>query len=82
MDFNKLTQSNQQALQQAQSMAIDRGHQGVDTEHLLLALLQQPDGLVPRLFDKLGRPADVVATELNRALQKRTSVTGPGAPGG
>ena len=81
MDFSKLTQSNQQALQQAQSSAIERGHQAVDTEHVLLAMLQQPDGLVPRLFEKLGRPADVVATELNRALQKRPSVTGPGASG-
>ena len=81
MDFNKLTQANQQALQAAQSSAIDRGHQGVDTEHVLLAMLQQGDGLVARLFEKLGRPADVVATELNRALQKRPSVTGSGAPG-
>ncbi len=81
MDFNKLTQSNQQALQTAQSMAIDRGHQAIDTEHVLLSLLQQRDGLVPRLFDKLGRPAEVVATELNRTLQKRPSVTGPGAAG-
>jgi ATP-dependent Clp protease ATP-binding subunit ClpB len=80
MDFNKLTQANQQALQAAQSSAIDRGHQGVDTEHVLLAMLNQGDGLVPRLFEKLGRPADVVATELNRALQKRPSVTGAGAP--
>ena len=80
MDFNKLTQANQQALQAAQSSAIERGHQAIDTEHLLLAMLQQTDGLVPRLFDKLGRPADVVATELNRSLQKRPSVKGPGAP--
>jgi len=81
MDFNKLTQSNQQALQQAQSSAIDRGHQAVDTEHVLFAMLQQPEGLIPRLFEKLGRPADVVTTELNRALQKRPSVSGPGASG-
>ncbi|MEO0475085.1 MAG: ATP-dependent chaperone ClpB [Planctomycetota bacterium] len=81
MDFNKLTQSNQQALQAAQSSAIDRGHQGVDTEHVLLAMLQQGDGLVARQFEKLGRPADVVATELNRTLQKRPSVTGSSAPG-
>ncbi|MBX2852171.1 MAG: ATP-dependent chaperone ClpB [Phycisphaeraceae bacterium] len=80
MDFNKLTQANQQALQAAQSSAIDRGHQGVDTEHVLLALLNQGDGLIPRLLEKLGRPADVVATELNRALQKRPSVTGDSAP--
>ncbi|MEM9347434.1 MAG: ATP-dependent chaperone ClpB [Planctomycetota bacterium] len=81
MDFQKLTQANQQALQAAQSSAINRGHQGVDTEHVLLALLSKGDGLVPRLLEKLGRPADVVATELNRALQKRPSVTGSGAAG-
>ena len=81
MDFSKLTQANQQALQTAQASAIERGHQAVDTEHVLLALIQQQDGLVARLFEKLGRPADVVATELNRALQKRPSVTGPGASG-
>lgn len=80
MDFNKLTQANQQALQAAQSSAIERGHQGVDVEHLLLAMLQQGDGLVARLFEKLNRPADVVATELNRVLQKRPAVKGASSP--
>ncbi|MEM6393595.1 MAG: Clp protease N-terminal domain-containing protein, partial [Planctomycetota bacterium] len=79
MDFQKLTQKTQQALQQAQSLVIARGHQAVDTEHLLLALVQQPDGLIPRLLDKLGRPADLVANELTRALDSRPSVSGPGA---
>ena len=60
MDFNKLTQANQQALQAAQSSAIDRGHQGVDTEHVLLALLQQGDGLIPlRRQQKTVLPAGI-----------------------
>ncbi|MEM6552923.1 MAG: ATP-dependent chaperone ClpB [Planctomycetota bacterium] len=79
MDFQKLTQKTQQALQEAQSLAIQRGHQAVDTEHFLLALVQQPEGLIPRLLDKLGRPADLVAKELDRALDQRPSVSGPGA---
>ena len=80
MDFNRLTQSTQQAIQQAQSLAVQRGHAAIDTEHLLLAMCQQTDGLIPRLLEKLDRPADVVATELKRDLDKRPSVSGPGAP--
>ncbi len=78
MDFSKLTQRSQQALQDAQSIAVERGHQEVDGEHLLLALCQQDDGLIPRLFDKLGRPVDVTITELQRQLDKRPSVSGGG----
>ncbi|MEM9416228.1 MAG: ATP-dependent chaperone ClpB [Planctomycetota bacterium] len=80
MDFNRLTQSTQQALQDAQSIAVKRGHAAIDTEHLLLAMCRQGDGLVPRLFEKLDRPAGVVAGELERELDKRPSVSGPGAP--
>ena len=82
MDFNKLTQKAQQAFQLAQNVAVERGHQAVDNEHLLLALTRQEGGLVPRLLDKLGRPADVVGQELERALDKRPSVSGPGAGSG
>ena len=70
MDFNKLTQKSQQALQDGQSIAVDHGHQEVDGEHLLLALCGQEDGLIPRLLDKLGRPADVIIAELERQLDK------------
>ena len=52
MDMNRLTQKSQEALHDAQSNAIRFGHTEVDGEHLLLALLDQPDGLVPRLLDR------------------------------
>ena len=78
MDLNQCTQKTQEAIQQAQNIAITRGQQQVDSEHLLLALCEQTDGLVPRLLDKLKRPADVVITELNRELDKRPSVSGSG----
>ncbi|MFI4860542.1 MAG: ATP-dependent chaperone ClpB [Phycisphaerales bacterium JB063] len=80
MDFNRLTQSTQQALQDAQTIAVERGHQAIDTEHLMLAMCRQTDGLVPRLLEKLDRPAGVVAGELERELDKRPKVSGPGAP--
>jgi len=82
MDLNKLTQKSQEALQAAQNLAVTRGHQAVDAEHLLLALCEQDGGLVPRLLEKLQRPADVVAGELIRELDKRPSVAGPGAEPG
>jgi ATP-dependent Clp protease ATP-binding subunit ClpB len=78
MDINQCTQKTQEAIQQAQNIAITRGHQQVDSEHLLLALCEQSDGLVPRLLDKLKRPADVVITELKRELDKRPKVSGSG----
>jgi ATP-dependent Clp protease ATP-binding subunit ClpB len=48
MDFNKMTQKTQEALHQAQSTALRYGHQEVDGEHLLLALLEQSEGLAVR----------------------------------
>jgi ATP-dependent Clp protease ATP-binding subunit ClpB len=82
MDPNKFTQKTQEALQAAQQEAIRRGHQAVDVEHLLLALLHQEGGLVPRLLDRLKRPADVVASEVVRELDKRPAISGPGAEPG
>ncbi|MCX5662374.1 MAG: ATP-dependent chaperone ClpB [Planctomycetota bacterium] len=78
MDFNRLTQKCQEAVHAAQAIAVRRGHQAVDTEHLLLALCQQEGGLVPRLLERLERPADVVVAELERDLDRRPKVSGPG----
>ena len=55
MDMNRLTQKSQEALHDAQTKALRFGHTEVDGEHLLLALLDQPDGLVPRLLAQAGR---------------------------
>ena len=82
MDFNQFTQKTQEAMQAAQNIAVTRGHQAVDTEHLLYALCEQDGGLVPRLLEKLGRPADVVVGELGRELDKRPHVAGPGVEPG
>jgi ATP-dependent Clp protease ATP-binding subunit ClpB len=52
MDLQKLTNNSQQALQQAQTIAIKHGHPEIDGEHLLSALLSQEQGLIPRLLRK------------------------------
>ena len=50
MDTNRLTQKSQEALQAAQTKALRYGQQEVDGEHLLLALLEQPEGLAAFSF--------------------------------
>ena len=82
MDMNRLTQKSQEALQDAQTKALRFGHTEVDGEHLLLALLDQPDGLVPRLLTQAGADADRLRAEIEADLGRRPKVTGPGAAPG
>jgi len=82
MDPNRLTQKCQEAVHDAQSRAVRAGHQEVDVEHLLAALLDQPEGLLPRLLRKMEIPADAVRERLDQTLAKRPQVSGPGATPG
>jgi ATP-dependent Clp protease ATP-binding subunit ClpB len=82
MDINKLTQKTQEALQEAQNLALRLGHIEVDGEHLLAALLQQKGGLIPRLLEKMDVPSENFAAALKRELEKRPSVSGPGVESG
>lgn len=82
MDPNRLTQKSQEALQQAQTKAIRYGHTEIDAEHLLLALLEQPEGLVPRLLNKMDVPVEGLKAEVEAQLQQRPRVAGPGAEAG
>jgi ATP-dependent Clp protease ATP-binding subunit ClpB len=82
MDINRLTQKSQEALQSAQSLALRHGQQEVDSGHLLLALLEQPDGLVPRLLARMEVPAEALLAEVQREVSHRPSVSGAGAEPG
>ncbi|PPK66251.1 ATP-dependent chaperone ClpB [Actinokineospora auranticolor] len=82
MDMSKLTQRTQEALRQAQSEAARLGHPETDGEHLLLALLDQPDGLVPRLLDQAGVDLAGLRAAVEAELGRRPTVTGPGATPG
>ena len=73
MDPNRLTQNTQSALHDAQTKALRYGHTEVDVEHLLLALLEQPEGLVPRLLTNAG--ADTQA--LHGAPEQQPGISGP-----
>ena len=82
MDMNRLTQKSQEALSQGQTLASRFGHQELDGEHLLLALLEEGDGLVSRLLTKMDTPTDSLRSALESELRKRPKVSGPGAEAG
>ncbi len=82
MDPNRLTLKTQEALHDAQTKALRYGHTEVDAEHLLLALLEQPDGLIPRLLTRADLDTGALRGSLERALESRPSVSGPGASNG
>src|SRR4051812_26336143 len=82
MDPNKLTQKTQEALHDAQTKALRYGHTEVDVEHLLLALLDQPEGLVPRLLQRAEVDVGSLRAGLESHLEGRPSVSGPGAEPG
>ncbi|MHA6795483.1 ATP-dependent chaperone ClpB [Pseudonocardia bannensis] len=82
MDLNRLTQMSQQALQAAQNLAVRAGHTEVDGEHLLLALLEQPEGLVPRLLTAMGTDIDGLSSALEAELARKPRTTRPAAQPG
>jgi ATP-dependent Clp protease ATP-binding subunit ClpB len=82
MDMNRLTQKSQEAMQAAQAIALRYGHTEVDGEHLLLALLDQSEGLVPRLLRQFDVDVDALRAAVDSDLQRRPKVTGPGAAPG
>ncbi len=82
MDINKFTTKSQEALQAAETKAIRFGHIEVDGEHLLLAMLEQPDGLASRLFQKMDVPVDRMRERLEDELNRKPRVSGPGVERG
>jgi ATP-dependent Clp protease ATP-binding subunit ClpB len=79
MDPNRLTVKTQEALHDAQTTALRLGHTELDTEHLLLALLEQRDGLIPRLLAGADVDTGALRNALQQALERRPRVSGPGS---
>jgi ATP-dependent Clp protease ATP-binding subunit ClpB len=82
MDMNKFTQKSQEAISQAQDLAVRFGHQQVDAEHLLYAMVEQEKGLVRSLLTKAGQDPEAYAKALETELRKTPAVSGPGAQPG
>src|SRR5579885_1252700 len=82
MDMNRMTVKLQEALQTASGHALRRSHQGVDVDHLLLALLEQEGGLAAPLIEQAGLSVPAVRAAVERAITKIPQVQGPGAAPG
>src|SRR5262245_66578227 len=78
MRLDKLTVKAQEAVQSAQSLADQGSHQGIEPEHLLLALLQQQEGVVGPLLAKLGARPDAIAGQVQAELNRLPKVSGGG----
>src|ERR1051325_1664674 len=76
MQLDKFTQKSQEALQEAQRIAQRFSHQEVDGEHLLLAMLGQPESLIPDLLQKVGVSGQRLRSDLEAELGRRHTVQG------
>ena len=76
MNTSKLTQKSQEALQEAQSQALRRQHGEVDGEHLLLALLEQPEGVLPRILRRIEGAEQSLWQALEHEMDRRPRVNG------
>ena len=82
MDFNKLTRKSQEALSEAQELAILNKNQEVDAEHLLAALLRDKSGLIPRILRLMGVEPDVLLQLVTDEISRKPKVTGGGTEAG
>ena len=78
MRLDKLTVKAQEAVQAAQSLADQGNHQAIEPEHLLLALLQQQEGIVGPLCAKLGARPESIVRQVEAELLKLPKVRGGG----
>ncbi len=78
MDAQKMTQKSLEAISLAQKIAIENDNMYVEPEHLFYALLDQENGLIPRLFEKMGIDEDRALALCDGYIAKLPKVTGPG----
>ena len=79
MDTNKFTKKALDAINAAQNLALERHHQQLCKEHIAYALLNDEEGLIPKLVTKCGSDAPQLVREIDRILSQMPSVTGSGA---
>ena len=78
MNIEKYTQNAQQAVLDCQNIATEMSHQMVDGEHVHLALLQQKDGLIPKLLTSMNVDVDRITKDVRAELDKLPKVSGGG----
>jgi ATP-dependent Clp protease ATP-binding subunit ClpB len=79
MNVDKLTVKVQEAINEAQSIAVKFNHQQIDTIHLFMAIISQEDGLIPNIFEKMGVNSKKVIEDTEKELDKMPKILGEGA---
>jgi len=78
MRLDRFTVKAQEAIDAARRHALEMGHQAIDVDHLLLALVEQHEGVIPPLLQKLGANVHLLRTQLTDELSRRPKVQGAG----
>ena len=78
MNIQKFTQKSIEAINNCEKLAYDYGNQEIEQEHLLLSLLQQEDGLIPKLIEKMEIDLNYFTNDAIQMVEKRTKVSGAG----
>ncbi len=76
MNFNKLTIKASEAIQEANSLCINRGNNEITTEHLFFAMLEQTDGYLPLILKKMGKNIEQIKAETIVLLDKLPRIQG------
>ncbi len=76
MNIQKFTQKSIEAVTECNKLAYDYGNQEIEQEHLLVALLEQEDGLIPRLIEKMSIDKEHFKENAIRKLSARVKVSG------
>ena len=79
MRFDKFTLKAQEVVQASQQLAEKFGHQQIEPEHLVMAILDQREGVIPPLLGKIGADQNQVMQSFKEALEKLPRVSGTGA---
>ncbi|MBW1851243.1 MAG: ATP-dependent chaperone ClpB [Deltaproteobacteria bacterium] len=78
MRYDKFTLKTQEVLQSAQELAGRFGHQQIEPEHLVRAILEQTEGVIPSLLGKIGADRDQLMQSFETAMEKIPRVSGSG----
>jgi ATP-dependent Clp protease ATP-binding subunit ClpB len=82
MDISKFTQKSLEAIKNAEIIASTNGNMEIEPEHLLLSLLSQENGIVPRILEKMGKDVTGITQELETNINNKPRVSGSGKESG
>ncbi len=80
MRFDRFTERAQEAAQRAAEIIQRYGHNQIDTEHILLALIEQPQGVIPQILEKLNIDLDGLSDRIDQMLRASPKANNSPAP--